>query len=158
MVSFAAYQLNFIVIGYKQDLFKLENYQFTKCFINLGVGVCVCACVCMCVCVCVCKCVSVFLEKRSNWNYLSLPIFTFPIRRRRKDVTSVPLCNSVNSAPLCSLEIIMKMLITIATILTANLICKKQFCSLSKIYKFQKRSTKKFAFCKTILDVKKTKF
>ena len=54
MVFFAAYQLNFIVIGYKQDLFKLENYQFTKCFINLGVGVCVCACVCMCVCVCVC--------------------------------------------------------------------------------------------------------
>ena len=71
------------------------------------------------VCVCVCVCVSVFLEKRSNWNYFSLPIFTFPIRRRRKDVTSVRLCNSVNSAPLCSLEVIMKMLITITTILTA---------------------------------------
>ena len=120
--------------------------------------VCMCLCVCVCVCVCVCKCVSVFLEKRSNWNYLSLPIFTFPIRRRRKDVTSVRLCNSVNSAPLCSLEVTMKMLITITTILTANLICKKQFCSLSKKYKFQKRSTKKFTFCTTILDVKKTKF
>ena len=64
MVSFAAYQLNFIVIGYKQDLFKLENYQFTKCFINLGVGVCVCACVCMCVCVCVCVSVCQCFWKR----------------------------------------------------------------------------------------------
>ena len=29
-IFFIAYKLNNIVIGYKQDLCKFENYQFTK--------------------------------------------------------------------------------------------------------------------------------
>ena len=46
----------------------------------------------------VCVCVSAFWEKRCNWNCFGLPIFTFSVKRQRKDKTSVRSCNLVNSA------------------------------------------------------------
>ena len=78
-------------------------------------------------CLCVYVCVSVFLEERGNWNYFQLPIFTFPSKRQRKDVTSVHRsCNSVNSTRLYNLEVMTKMSIIIAIMLTSNLIFKKK--------------------------------
>ena len=39
-----AYKLNFIAIGYRQDLCKFKNYHFTKYLVKLGVVVCVFVC------------------------------------------------------------------------------------------------------------------
>ena len=83
---FIAYKLIFIVTGYKQRLCKIENYQFTKYFIKLEIGVCVCVCF------------LVFWEETRNWNCLSLPIFTFRVKRQSKDKISVRSCTLVNSA------------------------------------------------------------
>ena len=79
---YIAYKLSFIVIGYKQDLCKFENYQFTKSFIKLGVSVFVC------------MCVSVFCEEMGSCNCFSLPIFTFSVKRQRKDEIIVLSVNS----------------------------------------------------------------
>ena len=95
------------------------------------------------VCVYVCVCLSV-LGGEDNWNYFGLPIFTFPIKRQRKDVTIVRSCNSVNSARLYNLEIIIKMSITVTIMLTVNSVCKKAMSISSRTHKFQERSTKKF--------------
>ena len=95
---------------------------------------------------------------------------TFAIKRQRKNVIRVRSRNSINSARLYITEIMIKMSITITLILTARiildfncfqmslLICKKQCRSLSRKHKHQKRSTKKFTFCRKKLDVKNTKF
>ena len=92
---FIAYKLIFIVTGYKRGLRKIENYQFLKYFIKLEIGVCVCVCVCVYVCDFL-----VFVEETRNWNCLSLPIFTFRVKRQRKDKISVRSCTLVNSARL----------------------------------------------------------
>ena len=43
-VFFIAYKLNFIGIGYRQNLCMFKNHHFTKCFLKLGTVVCVCLC------------------------------------------------------------------------------------------------------------------
>ena len=45
ILFFIAYKQNFIASDYRQDLFMLNNYQFTKYFIKLGVVVCVFLCI-----------------------------------------------------------------------------------------------------------------
>ena len=71
-------------------------------------------------CMCVYVCVSVFLEERGNRNYFDLTIFTFPSKRQRKEVTSVHRsCNSVSSTRLYNLEVMTKMSIIIAIMLTS---------------------------------------
>ena len=121
---------------------------------------------CVCVCVCVFVCVWLFWD---NWNYFSLPLFTFPVKRQRKDVTSIRSCNSVHSTWLYNLEIMIKMSIIITIVVTAVmilasssfqisfLICKKQCHSLSRKHKFQKRSTKTFTFCRKKIRCQKCK-
>ena len=65
---------------------------------------------------------SMLWEDMGNWNCFSLPIFTFPVKRQRKDQTSLRLCNSINSAGLKNLEKMIKMTITITIILTAIMV------------------------------------
>ena len=71
---------------------------------------------------CMCVCFSMFWEDMGNWNCFSLPIFTFPVKRQRKNQTSLRLCNSINSAGLKKLEKMIKMSITITIILTAIMV------------------------------------
>ena len=71
-----------------------KNCQFTKYFIKLGAVA------------------SEFLpsgRREVNWNYFTFPIWTFTIKRKRKDSVSVSSCNSVNSAIIYNMEIMMKM-------------------------------------------------
>ena len=76
---------------------------------------------------CVYVCVSVFLEETGNRNYFDLTIFTFPSKRQRKEVTSVHRsCNSVSSTRLYNLEVMTKISIIMAIMLTSNLIFKKK--------------------------------
>ena len=74
-------------------------------------------------------------------------------------------CNSVNSAIMYNMEIMIKMTLVIILISTAIMIIvfivfkrpfkfKKQCRSLSRAHKFQKRSTKMFTICRINLDVK----
>ena len=65
-----------------------------------------------------------FFGRKSSWNYFSLPICTFPVKRQTKYVTSVHSCISVTSAKLHNLEIT-KMSITITIMLTVSLICEE---------------------------------
>ena len=43
-VFFIAYKLNFITIGYRQNLCMFKNHHFTKYLLKLGTVVCVCLC------------------------------------------------------------------------------------------------------------------
>ena len=106
-VFFIAYELNFIAIGYRRDLWISNNYHFTKYFIKLGAVVCVC----------------LRSGKREvNLNYFSFPIWTFRIKRKRKDAMSVSSCNSVNSATMHNTEIMIKMSFVITLIWRAIMI------------------------------------
>ena len=128
----------------------VKNHHFAKSFIKLGTVLCVC----------------LRSGRRDiSWNYFSFPIRTFTIKRKRKDGMSVSSCNSVNSAIMYSMEIMMKMTFVTIMISTAIMIIvfncfqtsfkfKKQCRSLSRTYKFQKRSTKMFTICRINLDVK----
>ena len=49
-----------------------------------------------------------FRTRELNWNYFSFPIWPFAIKRQRKDAVSVSSCNSVNSAIIYNMEIIIK--------------------------------------------------
>ena len=84
-----------------------KNRHFTKYFLKLGAIVCVCLC-----------------PERSevNWNYFSFPVWTFTIKKKRKDVMSVSSCNSVNSAIMYIMEIMIKMPFVIPFISTAIMI------------------------------------
>ena len=75
------YNLNFIAIDYRQELFKFKSYHYTKYFIKLGAGVCVCLC---------------SGKREVNWSYFSFPIWGFGIKRKGKDAISVSSCYSVN--------------------------------------------------------------
>ena len=88
-VSFIAYKLNFIAIGYRQNLSMFKNHHFIKYFLKLGTVLCVCFC---------------SERKEANWNYFSFPVRTFTIKRKRKDVMSVSSFNSVNSAIMYNME------------------------------------------------------
>ena len=104
---FIAYKLNLIAIGYRRDLCMFKNHHFTKYFLKLAVVVRVCLC----------------SEKREvNWNYFSFPVWTFTIKRKRKDAMSVSSCNSVNSAIMYNMEIMIKMPFVIRLISTAIMI------------------------------------
>ena len=104
---FIAYQLNLIAIGYRRDLCMFKNHHFTKYFLKLAVVVRVCLC----------------SEKREvNWNYFSFPVWTFTIKRKRKDAMSVSSCNSVNSVIMYNMEIITTMPFVIKLIWTAIMI------------------------------------
>ena len=61
---FIAYKLNFIAIGYRQNLCMFKNNHFTKYFLKLGTVVCVYLC---------------SERKEANWNYFSFPVRTFII-------------------------------------------------------------------------------
>ena len=101
---FIDYKLNLIAIGYRRDLCMFKNHHFTKYFLKLAVVVRVCLC----------------SEKREvNWNYFSFPVWTFTIKRKRKDAMSVSSCNSVNSAIMYNMEIMIKMPFVITLISTA---------------------------------------
>ena len=81
-----------------------KNHHFTKYFLKLGAVVCVCLC---------------SERKEVNWNYFSFPVRTFTIKRKRKDAMSVSSCNSVNSAIMYNMEIMIKMPFVITLISTA---------------------------------------
>ena len=49
-----------------------------------------------------------FRTRELTWNYFSFPIWPFAIKRQRKDAVSVSSCNSVNSAIIYNMEIIIK--------------------------------------------------
>ena len=93
-VFFIAYKLNFITIGYRQNLCMFKNHHFIKYFLKLGAVVCVCLC---------------SERKEVNWTYFSFPVRTFTIKRKRKDAMSVSSCNSVNSVIMYNMEIITTM-------------------------------------------------
>ena len=64
-------------------------------------------------------CVCLSSEKREvNWNYFSFPISTFTIKRKRKNAMIVRSCNSVNSAMMFNMEIMIKMPFIITLIST----------------------------------------
>ena len=89
----SAYKLNLIAIGYRRDLRMFKNHHFTKYFWKVAVVVRVCLC----------------SEKREvKWNYFSFPVWTFTIKRKRKNAMSVSSCNSVNSAIIYNIEIMIK--------------------------------------------------
>ena len=93
-IFFIAHKLNFIAIGYRRNLCMIKNHHFTKYFLKLGEVVCVCLC----------------SEKREvNWNYFSFPWWAFTIKRKKKDPMSESSCNSVNSAIMYNIEIMIKM-------------------------------------------------
>ena len=110
------------------------------------------------------KCDAFRSERRKiNWNYFSFPIWTFSVKRKRKDAMSVSSCNSVNLTIMHNMEIMIKKLsraIMIITWLQFLIIFKcpfkfkRQSHSLSMKYKFQKRSIKMFTICTVKLDVK----
>ena len=105
-IFFIACKLNFIAIGYRRNLCMFKNHHFTKYFLKLGAVVCVCLC----------------SERREvNWNYFSFPVWTFTIKRKRKDAVSVSSCNSVNSAIMYNMEIMIKMPFVI-TLVSATII------------------------------------
>ena len=68
-------------------------------------------------CVCLCP------ERREvKWNYFSFPVWTFTIKKKRKDAMSVSSCNSVNSAIMYNMEIMIKMPFVITLISAAIMI------------------------------------
>ena len=85
----------------------VKNHRFTKYFIKLGTVVCVCL---------------PSGRREVNWSYFSFPIRTFTIKRKRKDGMSVSSCNSVNSAIMYNMEIIIKMSFVIILISIAIMI------------------------------------
>ena len=99
-IRFFTYKLNFIANGYRRNLCMFKNHH--KYFIKLGAVVCV----------------RLFSERRKvNWNYFSFLIWTFTIKRKRKDGMSVGSCNSVNSAIMYNAEITIKMSFVITTLI-----------------------------------------
>ena len=59
-------------------------------------------------------CVFVYFGRAEvSWN----SFLTFAIKRQRRDAMSVTLCNSVNSAVICNMEITIKMSIIIIIII-----------------------------------------
>ena len=68
-----------------------------------------------------CACLS-SERKEVNWNYFSFPVGIFTIKRKRKDAMSVSSCNSVNSAIMYNMEIMIKMPFVITLISTAIMI------------------------------------
>ena len=86
---------------------KIKNHHFTKYFVALGTVVCVCLC----------------SERREvNRNYFSFPVWTFTNQKEKKSAMSVSSCNSVNSAIMYNMEIMIKMPFVITLILTAIMI------------------------------------
>ena len=84
-----------------------KSCHFTKYFIKLGAFVCM----------------SLRSERREvNWSYFSFPIWPFRIKRKRKDVMSVSSCNSVNSAIMHNMEIMITMSFVITLISRAIMI------------------------------------
>ena len=57
-------------------------------------------------------------KREVNWNYFNFPISTFTIERKRKDAMIVSSCNSINSAMMFNMEIMIKMPFVITLILT----------------------------------------
>ena len=86
------------------NLLKTKNFKnchFTKYFIMLEAVVCLCLC----------------SERRKvNWNYFDFPKLSFRIKRKRKDAMSVSSGNSVNSAIMYNMKIMIKMSFVIALI------------------------------------------
>ena len=84
-----------------------KTYHLTKYFITPGAVVCAC----------------LRSERREvNWKYFNFPIWTFRIKRKRKDAMSVSSSNSVNSAIMYNIQIMIKMSFVIALILRAVMI------------------------------------
>ena len=84
-----------------------KNHYFTNYFLKLGAVVCVCLC---------------SERKEVNWNYFSFPVRIFTVKWKRKDAMSVSSCNSVNSAIMYNMEIMIKMPFVITLISTARMI------------------------------------
>ena len=84
-----------------------KNHHFTKYFLKQGTVVCMCFC---------------FERKETIRNYFSFPVRKFTIKRKRKDAMSVSSCNSVNSAIMYNMEIMIKMPFVIRLISTAIMI------------------------------------
>ena len=61
-------------------------------------------------------------RKEAIRNYFCFPVRTFTIKRKRKDAMSVSSCNSVNSAIMYNMEIMIKMPFVITLISTAIMI------------------------------------
>ena len=55
-------------------------------------------------------------SRKVNWNYFDFPKLTFRIKRKRKDAMSVSSGNSVNSAIMYNMKIMIKMSFVIALI------------------------------------------
>ena len=116
------------------------------------------------------KCDAFRSERRKiNCNYFSFPIWTFSVKRKRKDAMSVSSCNSVNLTIMHNMDIMIKKLFVMTLVSRAIMIItwlqfliifkcpfkfKRQCRSLSTKYKFQKRSIKMFTNCTVKLDVK----
>ena len=105
---------------------------------------------------------------------------TFAIKKQKRkyELICVSLFNSVNSSCMYNIETTPKMAIILKIVLTTImikafnyihmsslinlqnplLIFKNQYCSLSRKQKCQKRSHRKFAFCRTKVEVKNTNF
>ena len=84
-----------------------KNHHFTKYFLKQGTVVCMCFC---------------SERKETIRNYFSFPVRKFTIKRKRKDAMSVSSCNSVNSAIMYNMEIMIKMPFVIRLISTAIMI------------------------------------
>ena len=84
-----------------------KTYHFTKCFITPEAVVCVCL---------------RSGRREVNWKYFNFPTWTFRIERKRKDAMSVSSSNSVNSAIMYNIQIMIKMSFVIALILRAIMI------------------------------------
>ena len=95
------------------------------------------------------KFVFVLWKERGSFKFFSVCIWTFEIKRQRKDKMSVSPCNLVNSVIMRNMEILIKMSFLMVIILTAIMIivfycfqmslyiCKGQCRSLSRTHKFQ---------------------
>ena len=93
-----------------------KNYQFTKCFKKLGAVVCECL---------------PSGRREVNCNYFTFRIWTLTIKRKRKDAVSVSSCNSVNSAIIYNMEIMIKMSFVKTLISTATMIIVFNYFQIS---------------------------
>ena len=97
-------------------------------------------------------------RREVNWNYFTFFISTFRIKRKRKDEMSLSSCNSVNSAIMFNMEIMMKVSIAI-TLISKAIMVKAFKCPLKfKKRNFRKKSTKMLTICRIKLDVKNIMF
>ena len=58
-------------------------------------------------------------RREINWNYFSLPMWTFAIKKKKKDAMNVSSRNSVNSLIMYDMEIKIKISFEITLMLTA---------------------------------------